>query len=333
MHPKSYSANPGPSEADGVLVGGSSARKGLGLAVHESTHLHQLLWKKRCFLLPSGYNSDIFVSRILFVIMVKDSLALITRKECWNDYYLLSLESPIISTQANPGQFIMVRISSHPYPLLRRPFSIHAQDGKNIDIFFKKTGVGTALLSEKKKDDFLDILGPLGTGFGLERISGQKEVAVIGGGRGIAPLYFLARRLSLQGSSAKIFYGGKTHADLPLKKRIETDGFQLLCSTDDGSLGFHGLITELFNSEMSKFSPEYIYACGPESMLREIAHIALDKKIPAEFSLESVMGCGFGACWGCVKKIKKGKEEGWHKICEEGPVFRTEEIIWQNEGK
>lgn len=264
--------------------------------------------------------------------MIKDPRARITRIESWKDYYLFSLDSSTIASQAQPGQFIMVRTSPHSNPLLRRPFSIHSRNGKNIEIFFQRVGIGTALLSEKRENDVLDILGPLGKGFHTSPDYKGKEAALIGGGRGIAPLYFLAQELRDQGASVKIFYGGKTYGALPLKNKFEKNGFKLFCSTDDGSFRFHGLITEFFGCELQNFTPGQIFACGPEPMLKKIALMAQERKIPAEFSLESVMGCGFGACWSCVKRIKKDGKEGWHKICEDGPVYSADEIVWQEEG-
>jgi dihydroorotate dehydrogenase electron transfer subunit len=260
--------------------------------------------------------------------MIKDSQARIVGKKSWNNYFLLSLESPRIAAQARPGQFIMVRISPEPYPLLRRPFSIHSKDEKNVDIFFSVSGLGTDLLSQKKEYDILDVLGPLGKGFNEGASLKGKDVVAVGGGRGIAPLYFLARELRAFEASVKVFYGGKSLDDIPLKEKFEQEGFDLYCSTDDGSFGFKGFISEYFKAELEKFSPSRIFSCGPEEMMKKIARIAAKKNIPAEFSLESVMGCGFGVCWGCVKRIKKNGEEGWIKICEEGPVFSSEEIIW-----
>ena len=150
--------------------------------------------------------------------MIKDSQARIIDKKSWNNYYLFSIESPRIASQAHSGQFIMVRISHQPYPLLRRPFSIHSKDEKSIDIFFQVSGLGTDLLSQKKIHDSLDILGPLGKGFhGGANLNG-KEVVAVGGGRGIAPLYFLAQEFRSHGASIKIFYGGKSLKDIPLKE-------------------------------------------------------------------------------------------------------------------
>ncbi len=265
--------------------------------------------------------------------MIKDSQARIVGKKSWNNYYLLSLESPSIASQAQPGQFIMVRICPGPYPLLRRPFSIHSKDEKNIDIFFQVSGLGTELLSQKKADDILDILGPLGKGFHGGASLDGKDVVAVGGGRGIAPLYFLAQELRSHGASVKIFYGGKNLEDIPLKEKFEQEGYDLYCSTDDGSFGFKGFVSEHLKAELEKLKPARIFSCGPEEMMKKIARFAAEKDIPAEFSLESVMGCGFGICWGCVKRIKKNGEEGWIKICEEGPVFPSEEIIWAEEEK
>lgn len=265
--------------------------------------------------------------------MRKDPKAQIIRKIDWGNYHLLSLESPAIASQVQPGQFIMIRVTSSLYPLLRRPFSIHFSDGKKIEIFFQETGLGTSLLSQKRGKDFLDILGPLGKGFPLHPSLKGKETAVIGGGRGIAPLYFLALKLRELRAAVRVFYGGKTPSDLPLRERFDTSGLKLFCSTDNGSFGYHGFVSDFFVSELNKFVPDRIFACGPEPMLEKLARIALDRNIPASFSLESVMGCGIGACWSCVKKIKKDGKEEWRKICEDGPVFSAEEVIWQSEEK
>lgn len=265
--------------------------------------------------------------------MVKDANARIINKERWGDYCLLKLESPAIASEVQPGQFIMVRTTFHPYPLLRRPFSVHASDGKHIAIFFQKTGLGTSLLIERNTNDTLDILGPLGKGFSVDTDFNGRTAAVLGGGRGIAPLLFLVQKLLAKGISVKVFYGGKTFADLPLKEKLAQMEAELLCSTDDGSFGYHGLVTDLFQSELKKFHPDLIYACGPEAMLVKTAKIAGEKNIPAEFSLESTMGCGFGACWGCVRRIKKEKGKEWVKVCEDGPVFSSHAIIWNEEEK
>jgi dihydroorotate dehydrogenase electron transfer subunit len=261
--------------------------------------------------------------------MRKDANAHITHKERWGDYFLFSLASPEIALQAQPGQFLMVRTSQEYYPLLRRPFSIFNADKTHIAIFFQRVGIGTRLLSELEPEDVLDIIGPLGKGFTIEEGNRGKSVALVGGGRGIAPLFFLAQRLRAQGIESKFYYGGKSLADLPLKTRIDKNTFAVSCSTEDGSYGHKGLITEVFESELEALQPVVIYACGPDAMLQRLDHTARERNIPAELSLESLMGCGFGACWGCVKKIKKEGEASWTKICEEGPVLASDKIVWE----
>lgn len=265
--------------------------------------------------------------------MVKDPRALVVHKEKWDGYFLFTVESPKIAQEAQPGQFIMVRVSENPYPLLRRPFSIHSRHKNLIEIFFQVSGIGTALLAQKKQGETLDILGPLGKGFRLDKNFKDKILWLVGGGRGIAPLYFLSQKLQSLGAKIKVFYGGKSLADLPLREKFERNGFNLAYSTDDGSFGFKGFISHLLEGEISRLTPAAIFACGPEAMMKKIAQIVSSKKIQAQFSLESQMGCGFGACWGCVKRIKREGQEGWIKICEEGPVFVSEEIIWPEEEK
>ena len=224
----------------------------------------------------------------------------------------------------------MVRVSNNTRPLLRRPFSIFSTEGRIVEIFFQKVGLGTELLSEKQEGETIDILGPLGIGFTIKEEDQVSPFALIGGGRGIAPIYFLSQKFQTQDCKIRVFYGGKSLQDLPLKDRFEKNGSSLSCATEDGSFGTKGLITEVFEAELKNgFTASRIFACGPELMLKKIAAIAADSNIPAQVSLESMMGCGFGACWGCVKKIKKDQETGWHKICEDGPVFMAENIIWE----
>jgi len=312
--------------------------------------------------------------------MFKDPHALIVRRESREAYRRLVLKSPLIAREARPGQFLMIRASNQPYPLLRRPFSIHARAGETVEIFFSQVGLGTEILAHKRTDETLDILGPLGKGFTIgrgvgERAKGQgpskpapaeslkgKKVFLIGGGRGIAPLYFLARELRKQGAVPIIFYGGKTKSDIPLVDRFKARKFGLLVSTDDGTSGFHGFASAMLEAELARLAelplppslldqdvasriskparfpgpprpgfPARIYACGPEAMMSKIAALAARYGIPAEFSLESVMGCGIGACWGCVRKIRRGDKVEWLKVCQEGPVFESSEIVWEED--
>lgn len=263
--------------------------------------------------------------------MVIDRNARLVKVENSGDYFLFTFESPEISRLARPGQFLMVKVSTGVQPLLRRPISIHNAENSILQIFFQVAGEGTRLLSLKKPGDTLDLLGPLGTGFSIKPEFSGRLIFCVGGGRGIAPLYFLARKLNEAGATPVIFYGGRTAADVPLKTHLESAGLETLTSTDDGSLGFHGLVTSLVEKELAARKPAFLFACGPEAMMERLAEICQQKRIPGEFSLESIMGCGFGACWGCVRKIRRNGRTGYLKVCQEGPVFPLEQIVWQED--
>ncbi len=261
--------------------------------------------------------------------MMVDPAARIVSKESWGSYFLFIVESPLIASRASPGQFVMVKVSDTTHPLLRRPLSLCDRQGERFLLFFQVAGEGTALLAQKEPGDRLDILGPLGRGFRLPQENRPPGVSFLaGGGRGIAPLLFLAGEMRAKLFPVRVLYGGRSAADLPLRDRLQAKGHPPACSTDDGSLGFKGLVTELLEKELKATPAAAIYACGPEPMLRTIAGLAAAARIPAQLSLESHMGCGFGACWGCVKKIRRNGEESWVKVCEDGPVFPAKEVVW-----
>jgi dihydroorotate dehydrogenase electron transfer subunit len=248
--------------------------------------------------------------------------------QCWGDFFRFTIEAPALGKEARPGQFVMVKVSEGTFPLLRRPLGVHDANASGIELFFKVAGLGTEILSRKKRGDRLDIIGPLGKGFTISAATKSKTVYLVGGGRGIAPLYFLARELVKAGSRPVVLYGGRCLADIPLRDRFEEADIEWRCSTDDGSFGFAGLVTDLAARELTKEKPAMIYACGPDPMMKALASLAAKHRVPAEFSLESIMGCGIGACWGCVHRIKNEAGDGWVKICEEGPVFPGERIRW-----
>ena len=254
--------------------------------------------------------------------------AQITQKERWSDWILLSLKTFKIAEQARPGQFVMIKVNDSFHPLLRRPFSIHNVTSGEIEIFFQIVGSGTTILSEKKIGEKLNIIGPLGKGFQITPSIQNKEYYLIGGGRGIAPLFFLAKEIKKKGGIPRVLYGAKTEKDLPLLKKFSDEGIPVYPSTEDGSLGWHGLIAELFEYKLKEGNKiEKIFVCGPHEMMKKIALIAEKNELDAEYSLESIFGCGIGACWGCVVKLRREREK-WVKACSEGPVFSGKEIIW-----
>jgi dihydroorotate dehydrogenase electron transfer subunit len=246
--------------------------------------------------------------------------------QSWGDHFRFVVDAPEVGRTARPGQFVMVKVSEGTAPLLRRPLGLHDAGPEGFELYFRVAGQGTEILSRKRPGDRLDVIGPLGRGF---TVAANGQTAwLVGGGRGIAPLLFLARVLKAAGAGPVVFYGGRTIDDIPLRDRLGKAGLEVLCSTDDGSFGFAGFVTALVEKELARTRPDHVYACGPDPMMKALAAITAKHGLPAEFSLESVMGCGVGACWGCVHRIKNESGDGWVKICEEGPVFPGERILW-----
>ena len=260
--------------------------------------------------------------------MVNDPKARIAARKSWGDYHWLRLETAA-AAGARPGQFLMIRTSDTATPLLRRPISLHDGGDGTLDVFFQVAGRGTALLAAKVEGETLDILGPLGNGFDVAGVAPGDGAWLVGGGRGIAPLYFLGRVLKERGAAVKAFYGGRSVSDIPIRDKFPEAGLDIACSTDDGSYGYAGFVTGLVEAELGRTRPARLYVCGPDPMMEKTASLALSRSIPAQISLESIMGCGFGACWGCVKRIRRAGEAKWRKICEDGPVFPAGEIVWE----
>lgn len=228
--------------------------------------------------------------------------------------FLLQIEAPPIAAESRPGQFITLTCGDHT--LLRRPFSIQDADSNRIAILFSVVGRGTEWLSRRQPGDSLDILGPLGNGFTLQPHS--RNLLLVAGGIGIAPLAFLARKASAQGLSVKLILGAATASGL----LPAPSGAEVVIVTEDGSAGRKGLATDLL-PELSGWADE-IFACGPIPMYRAMAGMLRGDR-PVHILLEQVMGCGVGACRGCSIPTKQGIKT----VCHDGPVFELGEILWE----
>jgi dihydroorotate dehydrogenase electron transfer subunit len=250
-------------------------------------------------------------------------------------YLLAELSAPAGFKNASPGQFLHIRIADTCDPLLRRPMSIHDVSSGRIKILYEAVGKGTQLLSQKKAGSELDLLGPLGHGFNLKQLVTAQKVYIIAGGMGVAPLFFLAKKLVTSHQSPVtrkrkiiVLIGAKTKNLVLCEKEFKTLGCEVQIATEDGSKGFRGRVTELLKdllgSPVTSHQSPVICACGPKPMLAAVADIAVKARIPAQVSLEEFMGCGLGACLGCVIRTTAG----YKRICHDGPVFDSHEIIW-----
>jgi len=242
--------------------------------------------------------------------------------------FLFRLKATGIAREAKPGQFVMVGCAKET--ILPRPISIHRAEGGEISLLVQVVGKGTAWLSQFKKGESLDIFGPLGNGYNIYPAS--KNLILVAGGMGIAPLRFLAETAAGEGKKVTIILGAKSGAYLlPITppQSLFTKGmlpanFQCVNATEDGSEGFKGLATQLIPHYMEHV--DQVFACGPVAMYRSMSKMPELKGKDVQLSLEIMMGCGIGVCYGCTIKTKSGLKQ----VCKDGPVFEMGEVAWDN---
>ncbi len=248
----------------------------------------------------------------------------IRNQQMAGDLFELEFIAPKLAVSCEPGQFLQVKTSAQHDPLLRRPISIYDvdQDSGSITLLYKVVGRGTQLLTELKSKDNLNVMGPLGKGFSLPKH--PQKVLLVGGGVGIAPLMYLARRLKELECSVKVLYGVANSAELVASDRFRKLGVQLGTATMDGTAGHQGLVTTLLQPQLAS-DLDLIYTCGPEIMMAAVAEFAAAHNIWGECSLEEHMACGVGACLGCARKLKL-EDAGYVKVCKDGPVFNMQVV-------
>ncbi len=286
--------------------------------------------------------------------------------------YSLILEAPTIAREIRPGQFLHIRCSDTLDPLLRRPFSIHRLGRRTVEILYKVVGRGSEILSKRKTGEYIDVIGPLGNGFDLRQITNraastgkrtplagrhQPQIAIlVAGGMGVAPLVALAGELmklrTRESTSSRnaekvgiyALIGAKTRNQVLCEREFKGLGCRALVSTNDGSQGRKGLVTDIledFLCTIRYLLNANIYACGPEPMLKRVSRLARRHNLRCQVSLEERMACGIGVCLGCPVKVKRncaapalparegaGRHE-YKMVCKDGPVFDSEEIVWE----
>lgn len=262
---------------------------------------------------------------------------IISNEKVGSSFFKMRLSSSYLGKNAKPGQFIEIRCSEGTDPLLRRPLGVHRILEDGIETLYEVVGRGTALLSGKEAGEHLDVIGPLGNGFDT-KIDSDTNI-LVAGGIGVAPLVALAESLSekkQEGKSPKIYViiGARTAAHVMCEKEFRRLGCAVKVSTDDGSKGCRGLVTEPLSAlldvcKIETYLPAFrrvtIYACGPTGMLKAVSSIASELGIPCQVSLEDRMACGVGVCLGCPVKVKAG---GYKMVCKDGPVFNAMDIAW-----
>lgn len=245
-------------------------------------------------------------------------------RQLTEDIYTLKINVDDAVYNALMGQFIHIKCSDSNDPLLRRPISlldVNIPD-KTFDIVYQVKGIGTKYLANKKVGDTLDIIGPIGNSFDVS--DNNKHIAVIGGGIGIFPLYYLLKNIK---SNKDAFLGFRNKNNIVMEKDFHQVASNLYISTDDGSYGYNGIITDKFQECLKNKKYDMIYACGPVAMLNSVVEVAKLNNIKCQVSLEQRMGCGIGACLVCACKTKKDDDWAYKHVCKDGPVFNSEEVI------
>ena len=223
-----------------------------------------------------------------------------------------------VSGVTAPGQFINIKLEGH---FLRRPISVCDVQDDCITIIYKVLGHGTEEMTHLAEGTQLDVLTGLGNGYDIAD-AGERPL-LIGGGVGIPPLYLAARRMEHRPA---VILGFNSEDEIYYVDEFEKLGARVIVATADGSRGVKGFVTDAFRQlteEGETFT--HFYTCGPEPMLKAVYGEVFEKGgVSGQMSFEERMGCGFGACMGCSTKTKNGNK----RICKDGPVLRTEEILW-----
>ncbi len=262
----------------------------------------------------------------------------LSNQEISPGYFRMKILAPGYSETSHPGQFVMFRVQRSLLPLLRRPFGIFRvgfmpADCDNmpakefIEIIYKVVGDGTGIMQGLHYGDPVELLGPLGTGFDCGEAAEEK--ILVGGGIGLVPLYSLAEKL-VETSNVRLLMGGRTRDDIITVTEFERLGVETYVSTEDGSLGEAGLVTQVLEKKLDQYPQATVFACGPMPMIEAVQKICLQHQVPLQVSLEALMACGVGACLSCVVKGEGHTESDPRYLCTctSGPVFAAEKLDW-----
>jgi len=244
---------------------------------------------------------------------------IIDLEELTHPVYSVSLLCPAIANMAHAGQFVNIKCGNER--LLRRPVSICSVENDNIKLVFEVKGKGTKWLSESAPGQFLDVLGPLGSGFSIP----DGNIIVAGGGMGVPPLLFAAE--SAKGDvTAVLGYRGADR--IILKKEFESCCKNVYITTDDGSFGIKGTVISPLEELLRAGKTGAVLACGPRLMLSAVAAVCRQYDTFCQVSLEERMGCGIGACLVCACETSINGIQGKSRVCRDGPVFDATEVVW-----
>ena len=252
-------------------------------------------------------------------------------------YQSLTVVAPGIAEQFRAGQFVSVAVGGeHSSMLLRRAFSVYDVKqrgvyGGTVEFVFSVAGAGTAWLNTRQAHDQLDLVGPLGKPFSLPRE--PAHCVLVGGGYGSAPLFPLAEALRGRGCRVDVVLGAGTAERLFGYLDAKRMAASLVVTTDDGTMGVRGRVSDVLPELIRRVNADVIYACGPMGMLRAVAEIGIDHGLPTQTAVEESMACGFGVCMTCVLPVYDDNgDTRMVRSCIEGPVFPGDRVRWDAVG-
>jgi len=254
-------------------------------------------------------------------------------------YHTLTVAAPEIAAAARAGQFVGVLVGTERSFLLRRAFSVHAADPAvgTVGVVFDVVGPGTRALAAVRPGEAVDVLGPLGRPFALPAPSGNgggpPACLLVGGGYGTAPLFLLAGELRARGCPVDVLIGASTAGRLLQPEACVLLGRSLTVTTDDGSAGRRGVVTDPMPELLALAGTEQVYACGPMPMLAAVSRTAALAGVACQVAVEERMACGTGICFSCVVPVRDGHGDGrMARSCIEGPVFDGAAVAWAELG-
>ena len=258
--------------------------------------------------------------------MLEQTVQIVSNARDTDAYFRLVVRAPQIAPLIQPGQFAHVRILPLKDALLRRPFSIFQVEGDTFSILYKTVGKGTGALARLGPGEELSVIAPLGHGFTVPQRGGETPL-LVAGGYGMAAMYLLAQRSPQKGI---VFVGGRRRADILCEKEFAALGWEVRVTTEDGSHGEKGLVTQPLLAELKRHpAGRKLFACGPTGMLKAVGKLADELQVPAELSMDEHMCCGVGVCLACVIPVKTGDGWEYQRTCTEGPVFDARQVEWE----
>ncbi len=253
---------------------------------------------------------------------------LVKKEQLKPDIYKFSVKAPNIVKTAKPGNFIEIRVTEQTEPFLRRPISIYNLDKENgiLEFIFQVKGKGTEILAKREVGKQVDIVGPIG--YGTFKYEDYKNIAIIGGGIGVFPLYELAKCAKQENKNVSTYLGFRNKDFVVLEEEFKDVSDVFVLTTDDGSYARKGFAINYLEEDIESSKVDAIYACGPLPMLKAVQKLALEKDIPCQISLEEKMACGLGVCLGCAVKTAKSPEDKpeYVHVCKAGPVFNAKDV-------